>query len=114
MFKFQVFYVLNVKRFKWFKHIIFKSQYFTCIVLIIILLNACKKLKHIIKYIYKLSSFLSGFKYNFRLLWNISFVAFIYYTPVMITMINGIVNIPIYYYALLVFILAIHDVSNNY
>ncbi|KAE9538631.1 hypothetical protein AGLY_005730 [Aphis glycines] len=48
-----------------------------------------------------------------RLLWNISFVAFIYYTPIMITMINGFVNIPIYYYALLVFILAIHDILAN-
>ncbi|XP_025208442.1 acetyl-coenzyme A transporter 1-like isoform X1 [Melanaphis sacchari] len=48
-----------------------------------------------------------------RLLWNISFVAFIYYTPVMITMINGFVNIPIYYYALLVFILSIHDILAN-
>jgi len=67
-----------------------------------------------IKYFYKLSLHLNGFKYNCRLLWNISFVAFIYYTPVMITMINGFVNIPIYYYALLVFILAIHDVSNTY
>ncbi|XP_060878681.1 acetyl-coenzyme A transporter 1-like [Metopolophium dirhodum] len=47
-----------------------------------------------------------------RLLWNISFVVFIYYTPKLITM-NGFVNIPEYYYALLVFILSIHKILPN-
>ncbi|XP_016657601.1 acetyl-coenzyme A transporter 1-like isoform X2 [Acyrthosiphon pisum] len=47
-----------------------------------------------------------------RLLWNILFLVFIYYTPKLITM-NGSVNIPIYYYALLVLILSIHNILPN-
>ncbi|XP_022165996.1 acetyl-coenzyme A transporter 1-like [Myzus persicae] len=47
-----------------------------------------------------------------RLLLNISFGIFIYYTPTLITM-NGFVDIPIYYYALLVFILSMHDILDN-
>ncbi|CAI6343822.1 unnamed protein product [Macrosiphum euphorbiae] len=47
-----------------------------------------------------------------RLLWNLSFLAFVYYTPTLIT-INGSVSVPIYYYALLVFILSIHDILDN-
>lgn len=62
---------------------------------------------------YKYTTIFIFYNYHFRLLWNISFVAFIYYTPKMIQ-INGFVNIPMYYYALLVFILSIHDVSSNY
>ncbi|XP_022165986.1 acetyl-coenzyme A transporter 1-like [Myzus persicae] len=48
----------------------------------------------------------------FRLLLNISFAVFIYYTPTLITM-NGFVHIPIYYYALLVCILSVHDMIDN-
>ncbi|CAI6365998.1 unnamed protein product [Macrosiphum euphorbiae] len=44
-----------------------------------------------------------------RLLWNIVFIVLIYYTPTIITT-NGIVNIPVYYYAILIFILSIQEV----
>ncbi|XP_060878679.1 acetyl-coenzyme A transporter 1-like [Metopolophium dirhodum] len=44
-----------------------------------------------------------------RLLWDISVFALIYYTPQLISK-NGLVNIPIYYYGLLLFILSIHDI----
>ncbi|XP_060877593.1 acetyl-coenzyme A transporter 1-like isoform X2 [Metopolophium dirhodum] len=47
-----------------------------------------------------------------RLLWNIAYLVFIYYTPTLITT-NGFVSIPIYYYAFLVFILLIHDILDN-
>ncbi|XP_001949436.2 acetyl-coenzyme A transporter 1 isoform X1 [Acyrthosiphon pisum] len=48
----------------------------------------------------------------FRLLLNISFGVLIYYTPTLIIT-NGFVNIPKYYYALLIFILSIHDILDN-
>jgi PAT family acetyl-CoA transporter-like MFS transporter 1 len=48
----------------------------------------------------------------FRLLWNISFVALIYYTPKIIKH-NGVIDIPIYYYVILVFIVAVHDMLSN-
>lgn len=46
----------------------------------------------------------------FRLLWNIAFIMLIYYTPKLIN-INGQINIPIYYYVILVIILSIQEVS---
>lgn len=49
----------------------------------------------------------------FRLFWNIPFVALIYYTPKLIN-VNGIIDIPIYYYGILILILSIHDVSLYY
>ncbi|CAI6351343.1 unnamed protein product [Macrosiphum euphorbiae] len=47
-----------------------------------------------------------------RLLWNVSIFAFLYYTPKLINK-NGFVNIPIYYYGLLLFILSIHGILNQ-
>uniref|UniRef100_A0A2S2P6J7 Acetyl-coenzyme A transporter 1 n=1 Tax=Schizaphis graminum TaxID=13262 RepID=A0A2S2P6J7_SCHGA len=44
-----------------------------------------------------------------RLLWNIVFIVLIYYTPEIIN-INGVVNIPIYYYAIFISILSIQEV----
>jgi len=46
----------------------------------------------------------------FRLFWNVTFIALVFYTPKMIRN-NDIIDIPIYYYAILVFIVSIHDVS---
>ncbi|XP_060877595.1 acetyl-coenzyme A transporter 1-like isoform X2 [Metopolophium dirhodum] len=48
----------------------------------------------------------------FRLFLNISFGVLIYYTPTLITT-NGFVNISMYYYAFLIFILSIHDILDN-
>ncbi|KAL4097897.1 hypothetical protein QTP88_022597 [Uroleucon formosanum] len=45
----------------------------------------------------------------YRLLMNISFAVLIYYTPTLI-LTHGFVNIPIYYHALLIFIVAIHEI----
>ncbi|CAH1724646.1 unnamed protein product [Aphis gossypii] len=44
-----------------------------------------------------------------RLLWNIVFIVLIYYTPGIINT-NGAVNIPLYYYAIFIFILSIQEV----
>uniref|UniRef100_A0A2S2QHE6 Acetyl-coenzyme A transporter 1 n=1 Tax=Sipha flava TaxID=143950 RepID=A0A2S2QHE6_9HEMI len=47
-----------------------------------------------------------------RLLWNVTFVILIYYTPTLIKR-HGVIDVPIYYYIILVFILAIHDILSN-
>ncbi|XP_060866175.1 acetyl-coenzyme A transporter 1-like isoform X1 [Metopolophium dirhodum] len=46
-----------------------------------------------------------------KLLWNIAFIMLIYYTPKLIK-INGAINIPIYYYVILVIILSIQEILN--
>lgn len=44
-----------------------------------------------------------------RLLWSIAYVILIYYTPILIQH-NGVVNVPTYYYLILVFISIIHEI----
>ncbi|XP_060865229.1 acetyl-coenzyme A transporter 1-like [Metopolophium dirhodum] len=44
-----------------------------------------------------------------RLLWSIAYVVLIYYTPILIKN-NGVVNVPTYYYLILVFISIIHEI----
>ncbi|XP_026822981.1 acetyl-coenzyme A transporter 1-like [Rhopalosiphum maidis] len=47
-----------------------------------------------------------------RLLWNFTFVILIYYTPELIKN-NGVVDIPMYYYVIFVFIQSINDILHN-
>ncbi|VVC28209.1 Hypothetical protein CINCED_3A024306 [Cinara cedri] len=47
-----------------------------------------------------------------RLVVNVALLALVYYTPKLIT-VNGVVDVPMYYYALLIFILSIHDIISN-
>ncbi|XP_025193547.1 acetyl-coenzyme A transporter 1-like, partial [Melanaphis sacchari] len=44
-----------------------------------------------------------------RLLWSIPFAVLIYYTPLLIKS-NGVINVPIYYYLILVFIYIVHEI----
>lgn len=44
-----------------------------------------------------------------RLLWSIPYVVLIYYTPILIKS-NGVVNVPTYYYLILVFICIVHEI----
>lgn len=46
----------------------------------------------------------------FRLFWNLAFIMLIYYTPSIIRVRNEI-NIPMYYYVILMLIFAIQEVS---
>lgn len=74
----------------------------------------CVKNKFIYIYIYIYYSYTNNrviiLQIYFRLFLNIAFVALIFYTPKLI-MHNGVVDIPGYYYAILVLIVSIHDVS---
>ncbi|CAI6365109.1 unnamed protein product [Macrosiphum euphorbiae] len=47
-----------------------------------------------------------------RLLWSVPYVLLIYYTPFLIKN-NGVVNVPIYYYFILGFIFAIHELLSD-
>lgn len=47
----------------------------------------------------------------FRLLWSLTFIPIIYYTPMLITNIDKIVHVPLYYYLVLGFSNAVNDVS---
>lgn len=46
-----------------------------------------------------------------KLIWNIAFIMLIYYTPTLIN-INGVINIPTFYYVILIVILSIQEILN--
>lgn len=50
------------------------------------------------------------FQFCFRLLWGLTYIILIHYTPMMINW-NGVINVPIYYYLILGFLNAMNEVS---